>query len=802
MLHGVALLFAQVGLAAVQGGAAGAVSPVPTPCPPAEPSTLRAASPAPCPSATPSLKEIGRVTAVGRKADLVGKAGTASSCTIGQDQIEAQPLLRPGELLEAIPGLVISQHSGEGKANQYYLRGFQLDHGTDLAAFVIGEPVNLPTHAHGQGYSDINWLIPELVSFVQFKKGPYYADEGDFSTAGAYNLFYRNIIPTTTELGIGQYGYARALFLGAPKVGSGNLMYGFELYHDDGSFVMPDNYRKFNGVLRYSRSDATTDFNVTALGYNGDFSSTDQIPLRLVDAGELNRLGFIDPTDGGSTHRYSLSTQFEKHSGNAVTRFSAYGIDYYLNLFSNFTYFNDNAADYYNVTGNPLTCNPRFTTCAPCSATSAGNPCPAGSYHVNTYTPYCPSDAHPPGTTVTASGRLKPGPFAFGCGDQREQEDQRFVSGFNLSRAWQSPRAETTLGFGLRNDNIPTVGLFLTNDRIRYPNGTLSDDHAVERDFFSYLQALVHVTPRLRVAPGLRAEFYNFDVHAPAAPNSGSTSAALLLPKMTVAYQASPYSDLYVNFGESYHSNDARGTTLALDPQTHAPFDPTGAPVQRVSPLVRASGEEVGYRFTNRKLNSTVALWRLNIQSELVFQGDGGTTSANAPTVRQGVEFANLFTPTNWLTINADYATSTARFTSDTDHLGTGVPESLAGVASLGATIVEPFYEATLQARYFGPRVLTQDGRAVSAESMLLNAQVTVKSRGGYRLTLDIFNLLGANANDIEYYYGSWTPLDAANPAYRNDPAINPTLGGGGVNDYHFHPSEQRTLRLTLSRRT
>jgi hypothetical protein len=167
-------------------------------------------TPTPTPSPTPSatgLTTIGRTsTVVGRGANLVGTATAASEGTIDQAQISTLPVLRPGEVLEEIPGLIVTQHSGEGKANQYYLRGFQLDHGTDLAATIAGIPVNMPTHAHGQGYSDINWLMPELVSFVTFKKGPYYADEGDFSTAGSYDLFYRNTIAPTLSIGAGDYG--------------------------------------------------------------------------------------------------------------------------------------------------------------------------------------------------------------------------------------------------------------------------------------------------------------------------------------------------------------------------------------------------------------------------------------------------------------------------------------------------------------------------------------------------------------------------------------------------------------------
>jgi len=291
------------------------------------------------------------VLTIGRKANLVGKVLSASTGTISQEQIATRPLLRPGEVLEDIPGLVISQHSGGGKANQYYLRGFQLDHGTNLDASIVGVPVNLGSHAHGQGYSDINYLIPELVSYVEFKKGLYFADQGDFAVAGGYSLYYRNTIEPTTEFTLGDFGYDRFFTAASPQVGAGHLLYGIELAHDNGSYLKPDEYHRFNGVLRYTQSKGPNDFAITGIAYNGSFNSTDQIPQRLVDAGALSRFGYVDPTDGGNTYRYALSTQFLHHDPDGgVTKLDVYGVNSFLSLISNFTYNLFDAQDYFNVT--------------------------------------------------------------------------------------------------------------------------------------------------------------------------------------------------------------------------------------------------------------------------------------------------------------------------------------------------------------------------------------------------------------------------------------------------------------------
>jgi hypothetical protein len=758
---------------------------MPSPCPSSTPAIHAVASASPCPSAAP-IKEIGRVVAVGRESNLVGTASAASEGTIDQTEIANQPILRPGEILEDIPGLIISQHSGEGKANQYYLRGFQLDHGTDLAATIDDIPVNMPTHAHGQGYSDINWLMPELVSSVTYKKGPYYADEGDFSTAGSYDLYYRNTIEPTLSLGVGDYGYDRIFFADSPKVGIGNLLYALELYHDNGTFKRPDEYKKISALLRWSHTTESSAFAVTAQAYRGDFNSTDQIPQRLVDEGVLSPDGYIDPTDGGRTYRYTLSTSWEHDDLHGVTRLAAYGESYGLDLFSNFTYYQFDASDYYNVTANPITCNPLYTTCAP------------GAQHVNTYTSYCPANITPTGTAMLP-GSVTPNAFGYSCGDQREQEDKRFVSGLKLTRSLVGSNANTTLGLGMRNENIYVLGLFLTNGQNRLPDGTLSDDRVVERDTFMYVESQYRAGKKLRFTGGLRADAYNMNVVDFQPANSGIRSAAMVNPKFTTSYAMSPNQELYLDFGDSFHSNDARGTTQTLEPQTHATIDPTGAPVQQYTPLVRAWGEEVGYRYSAAKLTTTLSFWKLNIASELVFDGDHGVTTPNGPTVRKGIELTNYFRPTKSLTLDADIATSTARFLTNPDNAGTYVPESLNVVSAAGVTWDRPKFAATLRYEYFGPRVLDQAGDAVSAPTGIVNAQFSLKSRNGHRLNLDILNLLNGQADDVEYYYGSWVPQDAKNPAYASNPTINPLLGGGGVNDYEFHPSEGRIVRLTYS---
>jgi hypothetical protein len=274
--------------------------------------------------------------------DLIGIADAASVGVVSAKEIERRPFQRAGEILETVPGVIVSQHSGEGKANQYYLRGFNLDHGTDIAVTVAGTPVNMPTHGHGQGYADANFLIPELISGVQYKKGPYHADEGDFASAGAVNVNYLSLLDEPVALvQAGSNGFARALYAASPRLGDGFLLYAIEAGQNDGPWVNPDDFRKFNGVLRYTRGDQRSGFSITAMGYDAKWNSTDQIPMRAVDGGSISRFGLIDPTDGGKTSRYSLATEWQRSTANTLTQASAYALRYRLNLFSNFTYFLD-----------------------------------------------------------------------------------------------------------------------------------------------------------------------------------------------------------------------------------------------------------------------------------------------------------------------------------------------------------------------------------------------------------------------------------------------------------------------------
>jgi hypothetical protein len=633
----------------------------------------------------------------------------ASQGTVTPDDLARRPLLRAGDVLESVPGVLISQHSGEGKANQYYLRGFNLDHGTDFATTIAGVPVNMPTHAHGQGYTDLNFFIPELVSGVQYRKGTYAAEDGDFSSAGSAQISYRNALPRTlVSLTPGEEGYRRMLVAASPQVGSGRLLGGVEVLRNDGPWIHPDDYRKVNGLLRYSRGTIDRGVSVTAMGYDGGWNATDQIPGRAVASGTLPRFGTIDPTDGGETYRYSLSAELQDLSRRSLTKASAYALAYSLNLFSNFTYFLDDTLN----------------------------------------------------------------------GDQFEQADERVVTGLRVSHAiasrWRGHEIQNTVGVHLRHDNIAHVGLHHTAARRRL--STTREDHVVQSSASPFVQSDWRWTPRLRTILGLRAELYRFDVTSSDAENSGVDEASLLSPKVSVILGPWGAWDVYANAGYGFHSNDARGATIREDPVT-------GEAADRVSPLVRTKGAEVGTRLTSRRASATLSLWNLDIASELVFVGDAGTTEASRPSRRTGIEVSGELRPVHELHLDAALAYSRARF-RDEDPAGDRIPGAVEGVISAGAE-----YEhrtggfAGVRLRYFGPRPLIEDNSVRSRSSTILNAQLGYRAAGRWTAALQVFNLFDRRTSDIDYFYTSRLPGESLD----------------GIDDVHTHPQEPRSVRLVLS---
>ena len=660
-------------------------------------------------AATAPADEARMVRVTGHYDNAVGTSDAASQGVITSELIINRPALRTGELLEFVPGLIVTQHSGDGKANQYFLRGFNLDHGTDFATYVDGMPVNMRTHAHGQGYSDLNFLIPELVQRIDYKKGPYFASEGDFASAGAAHIRLADKLPQgQASISVGQHGYVRGVLADSVAAGPGTLLYGLEVNRNNGPWDVPEAVRKYSGVLRYSQGTADDGFSVTGMAYSNRWNATDQVPLRAVESGLIGRFGTLAPSDGGDTTRYSLSYALRKRTDKRLFEFDAYLIRSQLELNSDFSYF----------LADPL------------------------------------------------------------AGDQFQQSERRTVAGVNASESWNTQLAGVSMrnkiGVQARYDRLSPVGLYSTVERVR--QSTLREDRVREASVGIYGENTVQWLPWLRSVAGLRYDAYRFNVASSIEGNSGAASDHVVSPKLSLILGPWSKTEFFVNYGKGFHSNDARGTT-----QTRLSDGVASTPV---TPLVPTKGMELGARTEWLPgLQSSLALWRLDIASELVFVGDAGETEPSRASRRHGIEWNNHYIAAPWLLFDLDLAASRSRYTEN-DPAGNFIPGSIDKVASFGVTVTDQGpWSGAFQLRYFGPRPLIEDNSVRSASTTLAYARLAYQLNRKTRLSLDVFNLFDKRASDIDYYYTSRLPGE----------------GAEGVNDRHFHPVEPRSVRLTLA---
>ena len=650
------------------------------------------------------------ITIQGHYDNRVGSSSAASQGTISAALLKSRPALRPGEVLEFVPGVIVTQHSGDGKANQYFLRGFNLDHGTDFATSVDGIPVNMPTHAHGQGYSDLNFLIPELVQRIEYRKGPYFANTGDFGSAGAADISYlRKLDQAFVQASLGQRGYRRALGAASAEVAPALTLLGaLELMGNDGPWTVPEKLKKANLVLSVAGGTAASGWSARLLGYDAQWNSTDQVPQRLIDSGAYDgrpfgRFDSLDPTTGGDTRRTSLAGEWHDEDATGRTRVAAYALRYRLELTSNFTYALERPGD----------------------------------------------------------------------GDQFHQSDRRSVwgasAGRTLSHTLAGLDARSEFGLQVRQDRI-RVGLFDT--LARQITGTVREDDVRQTQWGAYAQTGLQFSPTLRGVFGLRADRLSAKVDALSlAVNGGSAGARQLSPKLTLVAGPFAKTEFFFNAGRGFHSNDARGTTVRIDPKT-------GDPADRVPGLAASTGLELGARTEALPgLQSSLALWTLKSGSELVYVGDAGATEASAGSRRHGVEFNNRWAPAPWLLLDADFAWTHARFDN-----GDRIPNAVDRVASVAATLRDlAGWSASLQWRYLGAGALVEDNSVRSKPSLTTNLRVSRQLAGGAEVTLDVFNLLDRKGDDIQYFYESRLPNEAA-----------------PVADRHVHPAEPRTWRLSL----
>jgi outer membrane receptor protein involved in Fe transport len=635
---------------------------------------------------------------------IIGERPVAASSQqfIPDKEILLQPQGRPAQVLRLIPGFLAVEHSGgAGKADQYFLRGFDADHGTDVAFFADGMPVNLRTHAHGQGYSDLNFIIPETIEGLDVYKGAYLPEYGDFATAGAVNFRTRQVVQEgVVQATGGQFDTQRYMLMFSPTKDKMRTLFAGEGYYTNGPFQNDNRYFRSNLLGKMTTNLTGRDeLSLTGTFQKSQWNASGEIPLRAVNDGTLDRFGAIDPSEGGKTLRSTARLNYHYDTTSGGQFFSnAYGQYYRLDLFTNFTFFLNDPVD----------------------------------------------------------------------GDGIQQSDRRVMYGGDIG---YKQRGEVlglpsigTIGFQTRVDNIHAR---LGTQTRRTSTGTTTDSDVLEASYAPFVKAEVQPTSWMRLVGGLRAETFTFDVRNRCAtcaePSAGRTSSGIVLPKMNLILGPWASTEFFANYGEGYHSNDARS-----------------AVVPGSSPLARAKSYEVGVRskpWGPEGVELLATLWRLDLKSELVFVGDEGTTDIRGASRRMGVEVAARGQVWGPLYFNGSVTYTKAEFRN-----GDAIPLA-PEVTAYGALLLRwpEGLTSQLQATYLGARPLVED-RSVKSSSWIdfdlsERYQLPIKlSHGRLEAFMFVQNLFNTKWEQAIFAFESQLRNEAA-----------------PVNGIHFVPGNPRT---------
>ena len=704
-------------------------------------------------SESASLQEI---TVTSERLELLGAVSTASEGVVADQELQLAPVYRPGQLLETVPGLIVTLHSGEGKANQYLMRGYNLDHGTDLETYIDGMPINQPTHAHGQGYTDLNFMIPELADGLSYTKGPYYANVGDFGAVGAVRVSYRDTIPDQISATVGTLGFQRIFSSGSRPLGDGQLLAAAELQHYDGPFVTPDDARKENFVLRYSEGDAHDGYSVTAMYYHQIWTNTTDIPIRAIAEGLVpDRFGSLDPTDGGHAQRASLSANYHATLGDGQFSASEFFIYNQLHLFNDFTHFLTDP-----IHGDQ---EDQFEN----RQASGG----AASYTLPVRLGAIEND-------ITVGTLMR----------------------YDLLGVGRSPS----------EDQVPLSPRF-------DPPSFSDDDQVYLFSGAAYLQATTHWTSTLRSVLGIRDDYqHGTDVDYLAAlhetagyTNGGTARQSLPQPKGSLIYTPTDTLEFYLAAGRGFHSADLRGVNQDTSVDLGLPHTPL---------LARQEGQEVGVRASpERDLAFTFAVYNLWQQSETTIDPDVGQDIAGPPSRRYGYEINATYQINRRLELYGSYSGDHTRFTrafdDGTGHLGTYITDAPVATGSLALYLTNlGRWSGGLDYRYLGdyplssgpcvnsaavkdfPGVATSCANAPTSLGQVngkgfgeLNLDAHYAFSSGWSAALGIYNLLNTHAAAAEFWY-----VDRLQSEIGTYP--------DGRADIHQHPLEPLMARFTISK--
>ncbi len=705
------------------------------------------------------------------------------------------------EILNNVPGLVVAQHQGGGKAPQWLVRGFDGDHGTDFAVFVDEMPVNLVSHAHGQGYADVNFVIPETIQRLQLYKGPYFPEFGDFANAGALQIVTKDEFPQPFAFAEGgSFGTHRYVFGGSPRLGEWQTLVAGQAYFSDGPFRNPQDYARYNAFAKLRRAwDAGKELTVSGGVYAGDWKASGQIPLRAVQQGFLalapldllpqaptrpfDRFDAIDPTEGGKTDRQYLTFRYQfAPSAEEEWSLLAWGQRYKLALFSNFTFYKDTGL--------------RF--------------------------------AERGGRIVDLSGEMFDPTLFYLPGDGIEQNDSRVLYGGRVqyTRYWFLPLAGASAGLPARTrvaveTRHDHVSLHLHRQVRRQRFFTVNAVQVEERSVSGFLDQQLFLSDWLRVEAGLRGDVFFFDGRDRLPPGTGlldpvleecvgqtdpnfcavairgNVTDSIVSPKANFIVSPTQSTDVYLNFGSGFHSNDARNALLAKAyPQLAGDLK---------SPLTRSLGYELGARTRQfERIDLAAALWLLDLDSELVFSGDagnqqigaGGTFEPAGSTRRWGVDFEARYQATSWLFVDYDLSYADPRFRAS----GEAVPLAPTLLMNGGITVY-PFVglETALRARYLGDRPAIED-RSLTARGYTLVDLLARYRWKNVEASLALLNLLDRDWREAQFSDNSCLLGELQDPVrHPGTPcSVRPGLQGSHEDpppDIHFTPGNPFSVR-------
>ena len=706
------------------------------------PASLQQPAPAPTPKQKPRSTAVSGVVVTASRVNLLGTAETASQGAVTQKELELRPVYRPGQLLETTPGLVVTAHSGEGKANQYLVRGFNLDHGTDIANFIDDMPINRPSNAHGQGYSDVNFFIPEVAAGLDFTKGPYYASVGDFGAVASTHVKLANEIQNQVAVSAGTLGMYNVFAGGTAHYGDDDRLLGAVYYgHLDGPWDHPDNFRKYTATLRYSHGTANEGWTLTGMYFKGDGDFTTDQPLRAVQSGLISQWGTLDPTDGNTSERASVSAHYAHETENWKFQASAYFIHARMTLWNDFTHYLDDP-----VNGDQEQQDEVRDT--------------FGGQGAATWEQMYGEVQN---ETVFGLQLREDGLYV-----DRRHTLQRHVLDYCSQLGDSSPSgapAPTTVG-QLRVD--PRYSFTPT------PIGACTADRISLTDVGLYMEDTTRWTHWLRTVIGLRQEYYGASDHSLISGFKGDADQTLFQPKGSLIIGPVFQTEFYASAGRGFHSDDVRGVFGTV------PIEGIPGAAGRTPLMAPADGEEVGVR-TNviPKLQVQVALFQEDFKSELAYNADAGNDSASAPSRRQGVEISGQYRPFRWIEFNSDLSFSKARYVGDLAPYGLNGPyiaDAPSFIGSFGVLLdnLGPWFGG-FQWRDLGAYPISDgDKNPQDKGYSQFNADLGYRVSRRLKLQATVFNLTNAKANAAAFYYAARLPGEPVD----------------GVNDRQVHPLE------------